>query len=362
VEPFTLGHRKALDGVRGVAILLVLLHHFAMQWVGGGFVGVDLFFVLSGFLITSLLLEEWRATGTISLGAFYARRALRLLPALVVVLLAMVLVSAGTEAPKEAAAMRTTALMTLLYSANWFLAFRSLPRPELSPMWSLSVEEQFYIVWPVLLVILLRMGWSRRSMGLIVTAMLLASAGLRLVLWERTGSFNRIMFGTDTHADGLLAGALAAMVVHWGGTPRREGTLRALNWAAVLVVGFLIVFAHLGWPADPYMPWGGFVALNVAAVALIVCLISAPWAGVRRLFEFAPLVWLGRISYGVYLWHMAAPWILGRMGVPLGGAAGAAAMGVSVGAAALSFYALERPMLRFKRRFERVGAQRVISP
>src|SRR5262247_1092311 len=107
MEPFKLGHRKALDGVRGLAILLVLLHHFAMQRFGGGFVGVDLFFVLSGFLITSLLLEEWRATGTVSLGAFYARRALRLLPALVVVLLVFVLVSASTEPVKDAAAMRT---------------------------------------------------------------------------------------------------------------------------------------------------------------------------------------------------------------------------------------------------------------
>jgi peptidoglycan/LPS O-acetylase OafA/YrhL len=362
MEPFKLGHRKALDGVRGLAIVLVLLHHFAMERFGGGFIGVDLFFVLSGFLITSLLLEEWRETGSVGLGAFYARRALRLLPALVVVLLAMVAVSAWTEAPKEAAAMRTSALMTFLYSANWFLAFGAYPRHELSPTWSLSVEEQFYIVWPLLLTGMLRMGWSRRSMTGLVLALLLASAGLRALLWKTTGSFPRVLFGTDTHADGLLGGALAAMVLHWSGAPRSEVAVKALRGTSVLVVVFLGIFACLGWPADPYMPLGGHLALNLAAVALIVGLVSSPGVPVQGLFEVAPLRWLGRVSYGVYLWHMAAPWILGRLGVSLPGPFWAVSIGVSVAAAAVSFYALEQPALRLKRRFERVGAKAPISP
>jgi peptidoglycan/LPS O-acetylase OafA/YrhL len=345
VEPFRLGHRRALDGVRGLAILLVLLYHVSMSTFGGGFIGVDLFFVLSGFLITSLLLEEWRDTGSISLGSFYARRALRLLPALIVVLLAMIAVSALTEPPKAAAAMRTSALMTFFYSANWFLAFKAYPRGELSPTWSLSVEEQFYLVWPVLLVMLLRMGCSRRAIGGVVVALLLASAAARAFLWVTTRDFERVMFGTDTHADGLLAGVLAALLVADGAAPPRTTT--------PIVLACLAIFVPLGWPGDPSMFLGGFLAFNAAGAVLVAGMVTSPW----RLFEWAPMVWMGRVSYGLYLWHFAAPWMLSRTGVSLGKGYWAAAVALTFAAAAASFYALERPLLKYKRRFERVAPE-----
>src|SRR5688572_4557652 len=170
VEPFTLGYRPYLDGVRGVAILLVLVCHIPNLPLQGGFIGVDLFFVLSGFLITSLLLEEWRATGNVSLGAFYARRALRLVPALLLVLGAAVLLSELRESRTAANATWTSALMTLFYSANWFLAYGAYPRKELSATWSLSVEEQFYLLWPLLLLVMLRLRCSRRTMAGVVIA------------------------------------------------------------------------------------------------------------------------------------------------------------------------------------------------
>jgi peptidoglycan/LPS O-acetylase OafA/YrhL len=362
VEPFKLGQRPCLDGVRGLAILLVVLYHFSMDSFGGGFIGVDLFFVLSGFLITTLLLEEWQETGFISLKAFYARRALRLLPVLIVVLLAVVAASAMTEAAQAASAMSTAALMTLFYSANWFLAYKAYPRGELSPTWSLSVEEQFYIVWPVLLFLLLRLGASRRAIATVVAVALLASAAARGILWTTTRSFERVMFGADTHADGLLAGVLAALLLSWRGVPRSAGALRALNGAALVLLGCIGIFVHYGWVGDAYMFLGGYLALNLGAVVLVVCLLASPSAGLRRLFEFAPLVWIGRVSYGVYLWHFAAPWLLSRSGLAIGGGYWPAAVALTFAAAAASFYGLERPILKLKRRFERVRSRTLTPP
>jgi peptidoglycan/LPS O-acetylase OafA/YrhL len=356
VEPFKLGHRPALDGLRGLAILMVLLSHMPSLGLNGGFYGVDLFFVLSGFLITSLLLEEWRVTGAISLKAFYARRALRLLPALVVVLIVVVALSAWKDPPAEAAAMRKTALLTLLYSTNWFEAYGALPNPVLSPAWSLSIEEQFYLLWPLLLVFLLRLGVSRRVVAGVVIGLLLGSAGARAALWApETEAVRRIFFGTDTHADGLLCGVLAALLMSWGAGPSSPGAKRALNWTAHLFLGFLVIFMK-GWPFDRWLLQAGYLPMNLASAALVVCLVSSPWPGLRAFFEAAPMAWLGRVSYGIYLWHIVVFWMLGRLGLSFGEAFWPAALAITVALAALSYYLLERPLLRLKRRFERVAS------
>jgi peptidoglycan/LPS O-acetylase OafA/YrhL len=354
VEPFRLGHRPALDGLRGLAIIMVLLAHIPKLPLIGGFVGVDLFFVLSGFLITSLLLEEWRETGDLSLKAFYARRALRLLPALATMLLAAILLSACLEAAAPAAAMRRSALITLLYSANWFLAFDAYPRRELSPTWSLSVEEQFYVLWPILLLALLRMNWSRTRILAVVGAGILASAVARWALWEKTGSFARVYFGTDTHSDGLLLGSMAALLVAWGALPRSAAAIRALNWFSHGVVLYLCAYLYFGWPGDPYLLKGSYLLMNAGMAALIVCLVLSPWPGLRMLFEFAPLVWVGRVSYGLYLWHMVTYGLLGELHWVKGEWYWEAALTLTVLLTAASFYGLERPILRLKRRFERV--------
>jgi peptidoglycan/LPS O-acetylase OafA/YrhL len=361
-EPFKLGQRRGLDGLRGFAIVLVILSHIPKFGLGGGFIGVDVFFVLSGFLITTLLLEEWRETGGISLGAFYARRALRLLPALILMLLAVVVVSAWTEPRPAAGEMRMSALMTLLYSANWFLAYRAYPRLELSPTWSLSVEEQYYIVWPVLLVLLLRMKWSKRAIAAFVIAAILASVGTRAWLWSTTGSFERVFFGSDTHADGLLLGSLAGLLLSWGACPRSAALIRGFNWSAHLALGFFAVFLFIGWPADPYLFQGGYLALNLGATALLLCLISSPWPALRLLFESAPLVWVGRVSYGLYLWHIGAFWILSRTPWSGGNRHWPLAVALTFAAASASYYGLERPILKLKRRFERVPSRALRSP
>jgi peptidoglycan/LPS O-acetylase OafA/YrhL len=351
VEPFTLGHRPALDGLRGLAISLVVLFHIPMLPFGGGFLGVDLFFVLSGFLITSLLLVEWQETSGISLKAFYARRALRLLPALVAVLVAAVLASALIDAPREASAMRRSALITVFYSANWFKAFGAYPRDELSHTWSLSVEEQFYLLWPLVLTLLLK-NRSRILTGVLLVAGIVASAGVRAWLWSSTGSWERVYFGSDTHADGLLCGALAAWILSWRGVPKGP-LLNALAVPVLLLTGLVVC---VSWPADAFILQGGLLALNVGFALLVLTLVSSPWGWFRRLLEVAPLVWLGKISYGVYLWHVVVFWLLGRAGWGLGYWHWPAAAAGTIGVSALSFYALERPILRLKRRFERVRA------
>lgn len=360
VPPFRLGHRRGLDGLRGLAILLVLLSHipkYGPSYLSGGFVGVDLFFVLSGFLISTLLLEEWQESGRISLGAFYTRRALRLLPPLVVMLALVVTVSVTTEPPAQSAAMGKCAAVTLFYCSNWFLAFGAFPRPEVSATWSLSVEEQFYIFWPVLLLGMLRWKWAKSAMSAFVLAAIVASAAARAWLWSPLpGAFERVYFGTDTHADGLLLGCLAALCFSWGLVPRSKRWVSTVNWMGGASLVFLLLFLFRGWAADPEFLRFGYPWVNVAATALMVSLMGSPWAPLKALFESAPLVWIGRVSYGLYLWHIGAFWILTRTPWSGGEAHWVKAMGVTFLAAAVSFYAMERPLLRFKRRFERVRA------
>jgi len=352
VETTTLGYRKALDGLRGLSIVLVYLFHVQARPLPGGFLGVDLFFVLSGFLITTLLLEEWSARGRISLGAFYARRALRLLPALALLLFTLLIVSAAVEPPGRTAAMLRASLITFFYSSNWFLAAHRFPRPELAHTWSLSIEEQFYLVWPVLLLMMLRSGMSRRAIASIVIGAILAVAVLRAWLWSNAGSFERVYSGTDTHSDGLLCGALAAMAATWGAGPAKPARILGLTFLGCL--GFLI---FLTWVGDPWLYRAGYLPLNLGAACLVYSLATIPWEPLRRCFEFAPLAALGRISYGVYLWHLPAYWLASLLPSARGGQGPWIwPLAITLGAAALSFFAVERPLLRLKRRFEKTGA------
>src|SRR6185295_14721362 len=124
---------------------------------------------------------------------------------------------------------------------------------------------------------------------------------------------HRVFFGTDTHADGLLSGVLAALLLSSGAGPRTPGQIRAFNWSAHILLGFLVVFLRHGWPFDHRLLLWGYLPLNLASAALVVCLVSSPWPPLRWFFESAPMVWIGRVSYGVYLWHIAVFWMLGRV-------------------------------------------------
>jgi len=299
----------ALDGLRGAAVAGVLLFHGGH--LIGGYLGVDLFFVLSGFLITSLLLAESTTTGRIGLGGFWARRARRLLPAIGGLMVGVAIYAVVFADPAELAQIRGDALATVFYFANWRAVFATqdywalfqAPSP-LQHTWSLAIEEQFYLVWPLVFVGLL-VWWKRAAAQAVsVTAVTLAgSSGLLMVVLYDPANTNRAYYGADSRAAAVLLGAaLAAALVVWGPVRGRFGRI-ALEVAGLGgVVVLAAAWMRLGGQA-PRLYRGGFFLVGVAAIAVIAA-AAHPQAGVvSRVLSFRPLCLVGLISYGVYLWH-----------------------------------------------------------
>jgi peptidoglycan/LPS O-acetylase OafA/YrhL len=281
--------RPELDSLRGLAILLVVASHaFWRDFRMGGPVGVAVFFALSGFLITGLLLGEQARRGRISLTGFYARRARRLLPALFVFLLAMI--GLGVLLGPAFATWRD-ALPTLFYVQN-FAHMTPMLTNSLGHTWSLSVEEQFYIVFPVLLILLGRLVAVRRF-AVVLTVAAGALFALRVLLWWSGTTFERVYYGTDTNAGLLLVGAAAAAWVHVSGPSRRNVTaLLPVIAAAIVLLGF--VADHSG--ARAIVP---ILAALLAVAVMLIC------EGGRASARWSPrwLVLVGQRSYGLYLWH-----------------------------------------------------------
>lgn len=312
--PARLGYQPALDGLRGIAVVLVLLYHGGVAWATGGFLGVDVFFVLSGFLITWLLVEEHRREGRLSIRDFYARRARRLLPALGLTLVAVVAYAATLAPEGTLRELRGDVLATIGYMMNWrlvvgdrgyFDAF-AVPSP-LKHTWSLAVEEQWYVVWPPVLGLLLALGRrARHSLGPALGATLLlaiGSAAWMAALAAPGEDPSRAYYGTDTRAHELLAGAVLALLL-----AARSGFELPSRAARVLdpVAG-----AGLAWvlyasaTVDDRTTWiyeGGLGAV-AAAVALVVLAVLQPSSRLRTALSFPPLRWVGLVSYGLYLWH-----------------------------------------------------------
>ena len=210
-------YQPALDGLRGVAVAAVLLYHGGVTWMDGGFLGVDIFFTLSGFLITTLLLVEWGRTRTIRLGAFWLRRARRLLPALGLVLLGIALYAAFVASQGQLAGIRTDSFSTIGYVANWRFVlsgqgyFEEFATPSpFRHMWSLAIEEQFYLVWPFIVLGLLHWRPKLRFLTRLFVGSAVASALLMAVLFRSDRDPSRVYYGTDTRAQALLVGAALA--------------------------------------------------------------------------------------------------------------------------------------------------------
>jgi peptidoglycan/LPS O-acetylase OafA/YrhL len=330
-----LGHRFELDGVRGVAILLVLAVHTTGYPVGGH-VGVDLFFVLSGFLITSILLDELANTGAISLRGFYVRRSLRLLPPLVLLVSTYLII----DAAKGANGLHTV-FLAALYFGNIVQAFGShtntLFGSGLEHLWSLAEEEQFYAIWPLALPFVARGKNPLRILLAILAVLFLYRYGL-----AAAGATHRRLYnGPDTHADGLIAGAAIAF---W----YRSGTLRIRSGLATLGLA-AFVLACLVRPANQAWDVIGLPLAEAACCALVIAALTLPrW---QRALSVTPLRWFGRISYSLYLWHYMLLWAFAHHHRGL-----AAALAIVVAYASTRW--LEEP-LRRRRRQRRPG---VLTP
>ena len=278
----------------------------------GGFLGVDIFFVLSGYLITTLLFVEFGRTGRIDLLAFWARRARRLLPALGLVFAGVALYSLVVAGPGELARIRGDALASLGYVANWRFVFSgqsyfdqfAAPSP-FRHMWSLAIEEQFYLVWPVVVLLLLRWRPRLDMLARLFAAGAVVSAVLMAVLYSPGSDPSRVYYGTDTRSQALLVGATLAVVLFRLRTRRGEHRARSAPWvragiAGAAVLGVLLVTVR---DTSPWMYRGGYFLAAIATAAVIGAAVQPRRNLVRAGLSPTPLRWVGMISYGLYLWH-----------------------------------------------------------
>jgi peptidoglycan/LPS O-acetylase OafA/YrhL len=299
-----------IDAMRAVAVLAVFGYHAGLGWMPGGFLGVDVFFVISGYLITSLLLGEFQRGGHVNLGRFWLRRARRLLPAVAVLIAVSIVIGAIFE-PSRIDSLRGDALSSLFYFANWHFVFGNesyfehFQTPSLfTHLWSLSVEEQFYLFWPLVFAAGMKL-FGRGKLVLGVVAGALASVALAWILFNPGSDASRIYYGTDTHAVGLLAGVALAMV--WSPIELRHhkaGPLVGpiLDAVGVLALGYIVLaFLHVH-DYDLALWHGGYLWLAIAT-ALLLAVLAHPAARLGPIIGQKPLLWLGLRSYSFYLWH-----------------------------------------------------------
>ena len=345
-------HIRGLDGIRAVAVLGVLGFHGGVPGFGGGLLGVDIFFVLSGFLITSLLVGEWSRTGTVSFRHFYERRARRLLPGLFVLLLLVAAYAQWFAETDTLSTLRGDALATILYVANWRFIFSGQsyfvhfgPPSPLLHTWSLAVEEQFYLVWPAVALFTLRRG-GRRALAVAAAVGMVASAVLTPVLLHQGVSVSRLYYGTDTRVQEVMAGALLAVAAP---AIARHG--RAWRWPVTVLGGlgalFLLWALHNVSGQGNFLYQGGFLLVAAAAAAVILLVVVQPRALLARVLGWGALGYIGRISYGLYLYHYPIFLMIDNAHTGLSGAALLVVrLSVTLAAAVVSYHAIEMPIRR----------------
>lgn len=357
-------HVPGLDGVRGVAVVLVVAFHYGKLWrtgTGGllpaGYIGVDVFFVLSGFLITSLLMNERAANGEVSFKRFYIRRALRLLPALFALLCAHMVYSQVKHVRMGEELKQVASVFA--YVSNFAQTYW-LPKmitSGLSFTWSLAIEEQFYLVWPVVLLFgVLKFAKSRTSILVVVFGLAALSALIRIYLWKFGSGYPAAYMRPDARADGLLIGAGCAFLWRWRWVPKQY-----LNEVALVAFVGIIGTAFVIPAQSTAMFWGGFTVVSAAAAVVILATVEDAWV-LQGLMEKPWLRGLGKVSYGLYLWHALSlriafslleghgPLIVGGVGLV-----------ITAATTTTSWYLVEQPFLRLKDRLGRAPIAEVVA-
>jgi peptidoglycan/LPS O-acetylase OafA/YrhL len=342
-----------LDGLRAVAVLAVVLYHLNVGWASGGLLGVGVFFVLSGYLITDLLLAERERRGAIALGRFWLRRARRLLPALWVMLVVVTLWIVFLD-PSQLGGIRGALLAALLYFSNWWYAFQHVtyfasfgPPSPLGHLWSLAVEEQFYLAWPLLLILALRFVHRRWLLVGLVIAGALASAWAMAALFLPGSDPTRVYEGTDTRAFQLLIGASLAIVWPSRGLTEplsalRRWSLDALGGLGLAVIVVMVMETN---EYETFLYRGGMVILSLATVAVIAAL-AHPAALLGRILGAPPLRWIGVRSYGIYLWHYPIIVLTTPVDSTPGPLLALLQVGATLVVAGLSWHFVEEPIRR----------------
>ena len=358
------GYKPPLDGLRGLGVLAVVAFHF--DALSGGYLGVDLFFVLSGFLITSLLIRESLSAGSISLRNFWERRARRLLPALFVLLLAGAIYAATIASDVELGPIRRDGLAGLFYVNNWVQVgshaayFDRFVTPSIfRHLWSLAIEEQFYVVLPLIAGAVLR--FARRPVRTLGALSIFAAASsMCAAIWLNAlnAPADRLYFGTDTRVGAIMIGAAAACFVSISEETAAVGAVRTLRFgrmdfkatagrtafASVALAVLIICWSSL--PGEGDLLWkGGLASCSICAAVLVGVMGHDSPGPLARVLSFGPLVWFGKISYGLYLWHWPVRVLVKAESVGVDGAVlFAIRLFVSVCLAVLSYRLIEQPV------------------
>lgn len=352
-NPFKFGYHPQLDGLRGIAVLIVMFFHANAPFMRGGGVGVDIFFVLSGFLITILLVSEYENFGAVKLKRFYIRRALRLVPALLALVI-MICVASYVMSPVYGFRKNMVdSFITITYLTNWSRAF-SLHTPDLvGHTWSLAVEEQFYLIWPPLFLLLFRVFKSKAVVFYAAIAIALLSWTVRVALYIHGATHDRIYNGLDTRADALMFGCAVGLAF----TSRRlmrddDARLlkKILRVSAPVAAVALGVYAMAGVWSDSYMFRFGLALNSLLALIVIMGLLVHPEGFLARFMMQKWLVWVGTLSYGLYLWHLPIFLTMARRNFS-NLELNTIGFALTFAAASSSYYLLEKPLLRLKKRF-----------
>ncbi len=357
VEAVKFKHIPALDGIRGIAILMVMIYHLIAlvpelnSIAKGGFLGVDVFFVLSGFLITSILIREYEEHGQINLKKFYLRRFLRLIPAFWIFLICIYFFGNYLLPPDRAKTIYTynNLFYAFSYLMNWHGAFDGLTG-ILTHTWSLAVEEQFYIIWSLILFTVFAEKTKRNQIFILTSILILGLILWRLFRLYISTSTLTLYYSTDTRIDSLLIGCAAAMIYSWRLLPEKFYVSRQFNFLALASLVTIFIMLQGFDKFDPLLYCGPISIFAMAVAIMILWILNRQRSLPKTILEIKPLRWLGQISYGLYLWHGPFYEFGKKMfeSVPVQIIVG---VGLALIVSTISFYFIEKPFLNLKSKF-----------